>query len=230
MIDLTVGLPGQGKSLRSAKMVLNLLERNKKWEAQTGVKRRIAANMPFSPELEAKYPGSIVYWSDIEEVCRLADVDVIFDEVANKFDARNWINLPDAVKWWLRHHDKEGVEIYANTQHYEAVDVQFRRLVNYLYVVTKVIGSGRPAATKPPAKMIWGVVMVRQHDPKTYSFEGDSGEKVRSTIGFPSFFFITRKLVSIYDTRHKILGDDETKMRHIVKSCDVCRAQKIVHV
>lgn len=230
MIELVVGLPGQGKSLMSAKTVLALLERNKRWEAKTGIKRRIASNMPFSDELLSAYPGSIVYWSELDEVVKLQDVDVIFDEVANKFDARNWLNLSDSVKWWLRHHDKDGVEIYANTQHFEAVDVQFRRLVNRFYVVSKLVGSRRPSATKPPPKRIWGVVMVRQHDPKLYKFESDTGEKVKSAIGIPSFFFILRKLVDVYDTRHKILGDAETVLRHLVKRCPSCHVEKVVHI
>jgi len=230
MIELVVGLPGQGKSLMGAQTVLSLLERNKRWEKQTGIKRRIASNMPFSDDLREQYPDSIVYWTDIDEVVKLPDVDVLFDEVANKFDARNWLNLSDSVKWWLRHHDKEGVEIYANTQHFEAVDIQFRRLINRLFVVTKLIGSARPSATKPRAKRIWGVVMCRQHDPKTYSFEGDTGEKVRSAIGIPNFFMITRKLVSIYDTRHKILGDNETSLRHVVKRCPECHLAKVTHI
>jgi len=230
MIELVVGLPGQGKSLMSAKTVLSLLERNKRWEARTGQKRRIASNMPFSDELREKYPDSIVYWAELDDVVRMPDVDVVFDEVANKFDARNWLNLSDQVKWWLRHHDKDGIEIYANTQHFEAVDVQFRRLVNRLYVVSKLIGSARPSATKPKPKKIWGVCMYRQHDPKMYSFEGDSGEAPRSSIGLPSFLWISKKLVSVYDTRHKILGDAETKLRHINKTCPDCGTHKVVHV
>jgi len=230
MIDLVVGLPGQGKSLMAAKTVIELLERNVRWETRTGVKRQVASNMPFSEDLQAKYPGMIRFWTDLDEVVQLPDVDVIFDEVANKFDARNWLNLSDKVKWWLRHHDKEGVEIYANTQHFEAVDVQFRRLVNRLYVVSKLLGSPRPAATRPKPKRIWGVIMLRQHDPKLYKFESDTGETVRSAVGIPSFFLIRKELVSVYDTRFKILGDAETTMRHLEKVCPDCGTRKVVHV
>lgn len=230
MIELVVGLPGQGKSLHSAQRVLELLVRNERWYKKTGIVRRVASNMPIGDWVLSKYPDRIVYWSSIEDVVKLSNVDVIFDEVANKFDARNWLNLPDSVKWWLRHHDKDGIEIYANTQHYEAVDVQFRRLVNRLYVVQKIIGSARPAATRPKPKNVWGVILRRQHDPKTYVFESDTGEKVRSAIGLPSFFFITGELVSVYDTTFKIMGDNETVLRHIEKRCAECGTSKVVHI
>lgn len=230
MIELTVGLPGQGKSLFSAKTVLELLERNKRWEKRSGIRRKVMSNMRFCEALEKKWEGYIGYWKTLDEVIALPDVDVIFDEVANKFDARNWLNLPSDVKEWLRHHDKDGIEIYANTQHYEAVDVQFRRLVNRLMVVTKIIGSGRPSATKPPIKHVWGIVWVRQHDPKTYSYESDTGEKVKSALNFGTPFFIHRKLVDIYDTRAKIKGDSETSLRHITKTCATCGMVKDVHI
>lgn len=230
MIELVVGLPGQGKSLFSAKTVLELLERNKRWEKRSGIRRRVMSNMRFCEALEKQWEGYIGYWKTLEEVIHLPDVDVIFDEVANKFDARNWLNLPGDVKEWLRHHDKDGIEIYANTQHYEAVDIQFRRLVNRLLVVSKLVGSGRPSATKPPIRRVWGVVWVRQHDPKTYSFQSDTGEVVRSAIGFGFPFFIHRKLVDIYDTRAKVAGDSETTLRHVVKRCPECRMERVVHI
>jgi len=230
MIELVVGLPRQGKSLFSAKTVLELLERNKRWHKRSCIQRKIMSNMPFSPELEAKWPNCIGYWKRLEDVIRMDDVDVVFDEVANLFDARNWLNLSADVKEWLRHHDKMGVEIYSNTQHFEAVDVQFRRLVNRLMVVTKLIGSGRPSATKPPIRWVWGIIWVRQHDPKTYSYQGDTGEKVKSaiTLGFP--FFIHKALVDIYNTRHKIAGDNELILQHRVKKCLTCNETKIFHV
>lgn len=222
MIELVVGLPGQGKSLLSARTVLDLLVRNERWFKQSGIRRRIASNMPFAPFLMERFPDRIVYWKSLEEVSKLEDVDVIWDEVANQMDARNWLNLPENVKHWLRHHDKDGVEIYANTQHIEAVDVQFRRLVNRLLVVQKIVGSPRPSATKPPIRNVWGICMYRQHDPKTYSYTKDTGDEVKSASGFPSFFWISRKLVAVYDTRHKIFADSETVLRHITKRCPQC--------
>jgi len=71
--------------------------------------------------------------------------------------------------------------------------------------------------------------MVRQHDPKLYKFESDTGEQVRSSFGIPSFFFIHKRLVDMYDTRYKILGDDATILRHIVKRCPDCGEVKVAH-
>jgi hypothetical protein len=242
MIELIVGLPGQGKSLVAAKTVLELLERNEKWNKKTEkdfapsekrpywLPRRIASNMPFSPSLEEKWPDRFKYWTTLDELVKLENVDVIFDEVANQFDARNWQLLADDVKRWLRHHDKDGIEVYANTQHYEAVDVQFRRLVNRLYVVRKLIGSPRPAATKPIPKRIWGVCYLRQHDPKTYAHESDTGDVVKSAIGIPSPFFIHKKYVDAYDTTYKIEGDKIVRTRHIIKKCSDCGHETIAHV
>jgi len=230
MIELAVGLPGQGKSLLSAKTVLDLLHRNARWEKRSGKVRRILSNMPLSPSLMAKWPDRIGYWRTLEEVCEQEDCDVIWDEVANQMDARNWLNLPQSVKEWLRHHDKVGVEVYANTQNFEAVDVQFRRLVNRLFVVSKLIGSPRPAATKPPIRKVWGIIMMRQHDPKLYKFVNDTGEEVKSAYGMPSFFTIRREYVDAYDTTYKVPADLETELRHIEKVCKTCKTMKVVHV
>lgn len=232
MIELIIGMPGEGKSLYTARTVLFLLERNKKWEQKSGVIRRIASNMPFAQFLSEQYPNRITYWKTLAQLAELEDCDVIFDEVANQLDSRNWPNLPDEIKYWLRHHDKVGVEVYANTQNYEAVDVQFRRLVNRLYVVKKFIGSRRPAPTRPPVKRIWGLCYLRRHDPRLYSWEADTGnlEEVKSAMGMPEFLWITKRLVSVYDTRYKIPGDSSLCWRHLTKSCATCGYTKDVHI
>jgi len=52
--EITEGAPGQGKSLYSARKVVNLLKRNKRWKKRSGIVRKIASNIKYSEEFEEK--------------------------------------------------------------------------------------------------------------------------------------------------------------------------------
>jgi len=116
-------------------------------------------------------------------------------------DARSFATLSDEVKRFLSQYDKRGVEIYANTQDYSIVDLRARMFVTRVATMSKIIGSRRPSATKPPIKTVWGLVLVRDlaewkaSDPskKTYEY-------------IPSFFLINKEDVKIYDTRQTIIA------------------------
>lgn len=228
------GLEGSGKSLKLAKIVIDIAYRNAKWLKESGIARPIASNLFFSDEFytyvtkELGIP--IKYWSNLDELVTLVDCDVIMDEVGNYFDARSWSDLSLDVRRWLTQGSKQGVELYGSAQDFAQVDVSFRRLVNNLVHITKIAGSRRPSNTKPPVKRIWGVCMTRELDPQGY----DENKKTPITAGALSmkFFTIRKSDCEIFDTKQKIKKSLPLAMKHIERECEDpnCTYHKVVHI
>lgn len=214
--EIIEGQPGQGKSLYTARIVRKLVLRNKKLFEKYGIVRYIFSNLIFSPEFEEfatitrrteqddsswlteKIP-LVKYWLTVDEVSKLYDCDLIWDEIATELDARSFTSLSDEVKRFLSQYDKRGVEIYANTQDYSIVDLRARMFVTRVATMSKILGSRRPSATKPPITKVWGLVLVRDLAEWKAS---DPSKKVYEYI--PSFFLIDKEDVQIYDTRQTI--------------------------
>lgn len=230
--EIVEGRPGQGKSLYTARLARKLLDRNKKWYDKTGIKRRIMSNVRFSPEFEKEAKDFLGYWATIDEITKMSDVDLLWDEIATELDSRNFQNLSEEVKRFLSQYRKRGVDIYANTQDFSMVDMRARLMVTKVATLNKVIGSPDPSPTRPPIKTIWGLVMIRDvaeiltDDPhnKTY-------------MGIPTFFFINEEDVKIYDTRQDIPMSPPLPYKHIVRQCEYaddpdhdCNVHKVLHV
>jgi len=227
------GLESSGKSYKLAETAAFLLYRNSKWFDITGVKRPIYSNMKFSEsfEEEARQKGvDIVYWKDLDELILLAEADIICDEVGNYFDARMWADLSLDVRRWLTQGAKIGIEFYGGAQDFAQVDKSFRRLVQPgdLIHITKLIGSRRPSASKPPVKRIWGICSARKLDPSGY----DEDKKQFEGGLIPSFFWIHREICEIFDTSQKIVRSAPPKLKHIQRQCelDSCGIVKVQHV
>jgi len=132
MIILYVGLPGSGKSLRLAKIAVDLLERNRRYYKKSGVLRTLCSNIKFAPHIEEKYRGFIEYWTDPYQLTRKRDVDLIWDEIATYLDSTQWQNVPLELKRWLQQHRKYGIDIYGTTQDFPMIDISMRRLTGLL--------------------------------------------------------------------------------------------------
>jgi len=111
---------------------------------------------------------------------------------------------------------KLGVEMYCTAQDFAQVDKAFRRLVNHLYQINKVIGSRRPSATKPPVSFIWGLCAVRELDPSGYD---EDKKKFASESPIPSFFFIRKHYCDIFNTTQEIAMSAFAPLRKIVRIC-----------
>jgi len=226
------GLESSGKSLRLARVVSDLVYRNNKWKAKSGKTRMIVSNLQFSPSFEkwsSEMGVPIKYWANLDDLIKLDNVDVIIDEIGTYFDSRLWSDLSLDVRRWLTQGAKSGIEIYGTAQDFAQVDLAFRRLVNNLYHITKLVGSGRPSATKPPIKRIWGICSMRELNPREYKEDKKSFDK---TSLFPSFFLIERKYCEIFDTTQKIARSKPTPFRHIERTCELetCSFHKTAHV
>jgi hypothetical protein len=213
MIEVYTGKCGTGKTLRLADKMVETLARNARWSKKTGQRRAIATNCPLSPDFVALYPeGSIIEWKDPLQLVQFRDVDIFWDEISTHLDATQWASLPLEVKRFLQQHRKKGIDIYGSTQTFAAVDVSMRRLVDNLYVCYKMIGSRNPSPTKPPVRLIWGLIWMKQLDPMTFEDEKPK------YLGF-DWLFITEKLCKVYDTTFEIEVGQYPALKHIERHC-----------
>lgn len=231
------GLESSGKSYKLAETAAFLLYRNSKWKKLTGIARPIWSNMRFSESFqkEAEILGIPLHlWTNLDELINLRDADIICDEVGNYFDSRMWADLSLDVRRWLTQGAKTGIEFYGGAQDFAQVDKSFRRLVQPgdLQHITKLIGSRRPSATKPPVKFIWGICAMRSMNPQGY----DEDKKEFAGGLIPSFFFLRKSVCQIFDTGQKIERSLPPKMKHIERWCELGAAcldrnrHKIFHV
>lgn len=213
--EITEGAPGQGKSLYTAKKTEEILHRNKKWFKITGIKRRIGSNLKFSAEFESRAEGYLFYWTDPDELTKMRDVDIIWDEIATELDARNWINLSVELKRFLSQYRKRGLDIYANTQDFSMIDARARLMISKVQSLTKIVGSRDISTTKPNPKFLWGVIMCRG----VTNFKETDPEKKKYEF-IPSFFLIEKHLVSLYDTTQDIPAGKPARLKHTEVFCE----------
>jgi len=165
------------------------------------------------------------YWVDPSELVHLRDCDVIWDEVATHLDATQWQNVPLTIKRWLQQHRKYGVEIYGNTQDFAMIDISMRRLVSDLLYSKKLFGTGDPSPTRPEVKNPWAVTIRYPLDPQNYS------EDKKNPLSFfdINFIYISKKLISVFDTRQEIKMGQYPALNHIERKCDDCGHVHVRH-
>jgi len=237
MICVISGLPGAGKSLKLARIVVEVLYRNRalyenpKNKGTDGkpVKRILWTNLKLSPKVLAEFEGFVEEWTDTRSLTKLRDCDVVWDELATAMDATQWQNMSLELKRWLQQHRKYGIEIYGTTQDFAQVDKSFRRLVSDLLHVTKIIGSRDKSATMPDVENIWGLCTVRSLDPQQYD---ESSSKFENTDVLPQVMWISRNDIETYDTTAEVKLGNYPPLRHIKRVCEDhdCGHVKVMHV
>jgi len=233
MIVVISGLPGAGKSLKLARMVLMLLERNRRWAENPNntkkIKRILYTNLKLAPWVMTEYDGYIKEWVDTQELTRVRNCDVIWDEFATAMDATQWQNMSLELKRWLQQHRKFGIEIYGTSQDFAQVDKSFRRLVSDLLHITKLIGSPDKSTTKPDVKHVWGLCLIRELDPQRYD---EAKSKFENQDIIPKFMWITRKDIDVYDTTAEVVMGKHPPLRHIERVCEMsgCDHVKTQHI
>lgn len=223
--ELTIGRPGMGKSMYTAKTTLWALERAVYIKRKLKVIRKVAINYHLNQKLMEKYKEYIVYWKDPMELIGLKDFDLFIDEIAVYFASDKWKDTDVEVRRMFAQHRKRGMEIFANTQDYKMVDINCRRMLSKVYQLYKVIGSRSPSATLPVVKRPWGIIFQFELDPESLE---DDGEKER--VGLPTFFLITKKLTLVYDTTEDIKAGPPMPWKHISRGdCQHCGFNKPLH-
>lgn len=223
--ELTIGRPGMGKSMYTAKMTLWAIKRAKYIEKKLGRLRKVAINYHLNKKLMEEYKKYIVYWTDPMELIKMRDYDLFIDEIANYFPSDKWKDTHYEVRRMFSQHRKRGMEVFANTQDYRMVDINARRMLSRVFQLYKVIGSRSPSATLPDVKSPWG--MIAQFELDCESLEDD---KEKERVGLPSFFFITKRLTSMYDTAEDIKPAPAPNFHHIDRRCDTCDFAKAIHI
>jgi len=198
------GIESSGKSLQLSINAAEVLRRNKKWLAITGVPRTMCFNQPMAPAFikEIKDAGiGYMEFRDLLDIIQLDNCDIFIDEIIKYFPASGSNPLTREQLDFLTQGAKNGVHIWGASQDFSQVHKQFRLLVNEVYVVSKLIGSRRPMKTAPPVKRIWGLCMMRAVKPM--SFKGDSAT-MENISNIPHFFLIHREDTDRFDTTYKI--------------------------
>jgi len=228
MIVVFTGLPGAGKSLKLARTGVDVLYRNRGYFEKTGKKRMLYTNLKFSADVEKEFSGFIEYWTDLRKLVAFRDCDVIIDEVAVYFNARQWENMSIEVMRWLAQHRKFGIEIYGTAQDFAQTDKAFRRLTSDLLYLTKLFGSRDISATRPSPKYIWGLSLVRTLDPTRY----DEEKSKFANDGLPRFMTISRRDTKIFDTRAEVTSGGFPPLKHIARECELstCTFHKVAHI
>jgi len=248
------GLESAGKSLRLAEEVGELVHRNARWyqnqlvyfkehgqekftkkfQKENPQPRTIASNLKFSPMFEEHVASlglpPIVYWENLSDLLKLRDTDIIIDEIGNYFDSRLWAELSLDVRRWLSQGAKIGNEIYGTAQDFAQVDKAFRRLVNHLFIIRKLVGSSRPSATRPPITRPWGLCMMTELDPQGY--DEDKKKMLSGGLQIPSFFFIEKRYCDMFDTTQVINRSKIPPKKHVEYSCEDsdCTYHQVAHI
>lgn len=223
------GLESSGKTLMLAMKAEEILNRNLKWKVKSGIARPIVTNIKFSENFLAAAAIAEIpvhLWSNLDELIEWKDADVFIDELGTYFDSRTWANLSLDIRRWIAQGAKSGIELYSAAQDFAQVDISFRRLVNAVYNIQKLMGSSRPTATRPPVKTIWGICIKWNLDPR--SFKQSEAEMKLAWI-FPSLFFIRRHFCELFDTKQFLTRSEPSPLKHSERNCPTCGITKTYH-
>jgi len=219
-IYLAWGKPGMGKSLDLASLTLELFDDYAYMERKyPELPRRVCwTNMKMAKAVEDLHLGfDLKYWDNPRQIRDLRNVDILWDEIGKDLPADGWKDTPKWLRQVFSHYRKRGNRIFANTQDYMAVDINFRRMVKRAYKLNKVFGNRDISATMPPVKRIWGLITKREFDPMEMEYEKD--KRTVESLGWPEFLFIRRRYVDAYDTTAEIPAYMPDSFEHVEIKC-----------
>jgi len=215
------GIESSGKSLLLSRQAEIVRKRNKQWYKITGIKRIMAFNSPMSSDFIfsiEKSGSTYLFFKNLDDIVYLEEADIFIDEVIKFFPAGQ-NSLSNEQLHFITQGAKSGICLWGASQDFSQVHKQFRRLVNQVFYVKKIIGSRRPMKTAPPVHTVWGVCTIAQVDP--HSFRGDDASMIELKHSF-HYFFITRRDISRFDTSYKIPMSDlpVKRVRKQVERCE----------
>lgn len=227
-IFFTVGRKGSGKSLYESRRALRILNGYYATEKKhPNLKRRIYfSKQKFAERIEEKElwnadknpQGHLFYWRTAYDLLTcprrdcwrgdaphpLHNADVFWDEIADDIPREKWNELPEDLKQVFSHARKRGVRIFANTQKYEMVAIDFRRQCDEAVWLVKIIGSRDIDVSLPDVKHVWVLQMASHFDPLDMENENDPRGLAQLRQGWPKFHFYTSRDVSVFDTQWEV--------------------------
>jgi len=219
MKTMYIGKEGSGKTLLMGGETERLIFRNARLLKQTGIPRPIVSNIAYSDDLRwlAHDKGVPLYqWQHIAELEKMTECDLFIDEVGAYFDSRTFEFLPLSTRLWLAQAQKLGVHIFGGAQDWAQIDVSFRRLVNRIYEVKKLIGTRRPSRTMPAGRIKFAVSLMWRLSPNANS---DLAE-VKPVSLFPTPIFMTLKDMERFNTNSRVLESKPPPLRKLVQVCE----------
>jgi len=233
VFECTEGAQGEGKSLDASRLAKRLYLRNKKWHEEGRPIRKIASNIEFSKSFRNLLGDYYLHWNDVKQLCKLRHCDIIWDEIANDLDARNFAMLSSEVKRFLSRARKRGLDIYANTQDFDMIDKRARTMMKHVYRMSKVIGSPDPSATRPEINKVWGIFVKREFlNFKDAGAVQDYAMR-RYSLWPEDVFFLRKEDIEMYDTAEDLVSGEYPPLDHIVRKCefhgDTCNYKILTH-
>lgn len=201
MITITVGRPGQGKTVW---LVGQILELSKRHEVYTNVH----ISLPFG---DGRIPH-IHMIETLDDIVHLRSGKIVLDEVQTYLNSRNWDKLDVRFQLLLQQHRKRGLDIVGATQSIKRADVIFRELVQIFYEIHKIV-------TFSVFGRAFGFFYMRQYDPDSI----ESATHSYLPIGWYWMFFADPVCLSVYDTTQEYNLADPVGRREIMEYVNVRR-------
>lgn len=184
-------------------------------------------------KIVANPKGHLFYWSSAYDLLGcprvncwrgsnahpLHNADVFWDEIADDIPREKWNELPEDLKQVFSHARKRAVRIFANTQKYEMVAVDFRRQCDQCVWLVKIIGSRDIDVTRPHPKLIYVLQLASEFDPLDMENENDPRNLLELRVGWPKIHWYTKKDVSVFDTEWEVPPTKYTRVREVKHVC-----------
>jgi len=212
---LFVGSKGSGKSLLMAYLGNELF---KSYEKQVirypDLKiRAIYSQSKFSQELENKYLGKhLFYWEKPHELYTVKNADIFWDEIQDDLPTASWKDVHPDTKKIFSHLRKRGNRLFANAQNFEDIDISFKRQVDRVFAIYKLMGSKDISASLPAPRRIWGLIFITEYSP--LEMRKEEPQRMTKRFGIRRLLRITKKRISFYDTNLEIVKNRGGEFEH----------------
>ncbi len=135
MITIHAGKLGCGKSYSATAEIWKLIHKGKNCYANWKIDfTKFFERKWKNPWYRLWHPlrtiGKVYYWETMDDLYKLANGEVFFDEAHMSIDARDFFKLPKEFKRKLTQSRKYGLNLHFITQHSQQIDVAVRRLAN----------------------------------------------------------------------------------------------------
>jgi hypothetical protein len=139
MITIIEGLTGAGKTYFQTKLLL------KEWQQ----KQKIFANykLYFSEKNE-----DIFRWHELNEIYHLTHGVLGMDEIQDL--AGHWLAIPASFRQKLSHHRHQELDIYATTQAFQDLHIEFRRNTHEIFRAINVLRFPKRETKKPIIQIV----------------------------------------------------------------------------
>ncbi len=150
----------------------------------------------------------------------LHDADIIIDEIQNFCPADGWKDLGRWLRKFFAQYRHQGNRIYATTQDYKAVDINFRRMVKHPYRVSAYFKNRDVAESMPKIKWVHGIILHYWFNPDELEDNGgaSTSQKIKESIPV-NFTIINKSLVSTFDTTQDLPEYMPDKLEHLEMQC-----------